>query len=137
VLDAVAHVLTAGYNYKRTTLITTHFANRPPATGRKEDTMGDRIGERMRCHLTEMCVCLEMQAQDSPEGWGSAIRMVGYYSSARCFKTSTRGASTAGASPNRTPPHRNQKRIRGFNPGIKRLSACFRAPRRIFRPNFV
>jgi DNA replication protein DnaC len=72
VLDTVAHVLSARYNYKRTTLVTTNFANRPPTTGGKEDTLGDRIGERMRSRLAEMCVCLEVHGEDFRQRAGAA-----------------------------------------------------------------
>jgi DNA replication protein DnaC len=71
VLDTVAHVLSNRYNYKRTTLITTNFANRAPATG-TEDTLGDRIGERMRSRLAEMCVCLEVRGEDFRQRAGAA-----------------------------------------------------------------
>ena len=72
VLDTVAHVLSARYNYKRTTLVTTNFADRPPPTGGKEDTLGDRIGERMRSRLAEMCVCLEVRGEDFRQRAGAA-----------------------------------------------------------------
>ena len=73
VWDTVAHVLNGRYNHKRTTIITTNFANRPPATGpTKEDTLGDRIGERMRSRLAEMCVCLEVQGEDFRQTAGAA-----------------------------------------------------------------
>jgi DNA replication protein DnaC len=68
----VAHVLTPRYNYKRTTLVTTNFANRSPATGGKEGTLGDRIGERMRSRLAEMCVCLEVDGEDFRQRAGAA-----------------------------------------------------------------
>jgi DNA replication protein DnaC len=74
VWDTVAHVLNARYNHKRTTIITTNFANRPPgaATPTREDTLGDRIGERMRSRLVEMCVCLEVQGDDFRQTAGAA-----------------------------------------------------------------
>jgi DNA replication protein DnaC len=72
VLDTVAHVLTSRYNYKRTTLVTTNFANLPPATGGREDTLGDRIGERMRSRLAEMCVSLDVQGEDFRQRAGAA-----------------------------------------------------------------
>jgi len=71
VWDTVAHILNTRYNERRTTIITTNFANLPPLSGAKEegkssreDTLGDRIGERMRSRLQEMCVVIEMQGQD-------------------------------------------------------------------------
>ncbi len=87
VWDTVAHVLNTRYNDKKTTLITTNYANLPSAfaqtsssitdrdvsrssaanaAGRamREETLGDRIGERMRSRLQEMCITLSMQGDD-------------------------------------------------------------------------
>jgi DNA replication protein DnaC len=72
VWDTVAQVLNARYNHKRTTIITTNFANRAPASGGKEDTLGDRIGERMRSRLAEMCVSIEVQGADFRQTAGEA-----------------------------------------------------------------
>ena len=75
VWDTVAHILNTRYNDRRTTIITTNYANLPPlgmdsASGNspraamREETLGDRIGERMRSRLQEMCVVVEMQGDD-------------------------------------------------------------------------
>ena len=77
VWDTVAHILNTRYNDRRTTIITTNYANLPPlgmaategaATqarmAMREETLGDRIGERMRSRLQEMCVIVEMQGED-------------------------------------------------------------------------
>jgi DNA replication protein DnaC len=69
VWDTVAHILNTRYNDRRTTIITTNYANGAPlstvADGRvREETLGDRIGERMRSRLQEMCVVVEMQGED-------------------------------------------------------------------------
>jgi DNA replication protein DnaC len=73
VWDTVAQVLNARYNHKRTTIITTNFANLPPAAGpTKDDTLGDRIGERMRSRLAEMCVCIELKGEDFRQRAGNA-----------------------------------------------------------------
>ena len=75
VWDTVAHILNTRYNDRRTTIITTNYANAGPlgadsgATGSaraamREETLGDRIGERMRSRLQEMCVVVEMQGED-------------------------------------------------------------------------
>ena len=71
VWDTVAHILNTRYNDRRTTIITTNYANAGPlgteAGGRtlvREETLGDRIGERMRSRLQEMCVVVEMQGED-------------------------------------------------------------------------
>jgi len=75
VWDTVAHILNTRYNDRRTTIITTNYANVPPLgqdSGQgsglraavREETLGDRIGERMRSRLQEMCVVIEMQGED-------------------------------------------------------------------------
>jgi DNA replication protein DnaC len=75
VWDTVAHILNTRYNDRRTTIITTNYANVPPlgAGGHearsvrelsREETLGDRIGERMRSRLQEMCVVIEIHGED-------------------------------------------------------------------------
>lgn len=71
VWDTVAHILNTRYNDRRTTIITTNYTNLPPggveASARsavREETLGDRIGERMRSRLQEMCVVVEMAGAD-------------------------------------------------------------------------
>ncbi len=86
VWDTVAHILNTRYNDKRTTLITTNYPNQPSAlvqsqsaassvTDRdvsrsaatrvmREETLGDRIGERMRSRLQEMCITVSMHGDD-------------------------------------------------------------------------
>jgi len=74
VWDTVALVLNTRYNDKRTTVITTNYADQPPggsANGSssvsraiREETLGDRIGERMRSRLSEMCVMIDMRGED-------------------------------------------------------------------------
>lgn len=78
VWDTVAHILNTRYNDCRTTIITTNYANLPPlgaeapGTSRisdarasmREETLGDRIGERMRSRLQEMCVVVDMHGED-------------------------------------------------------------------------
>jgi len=75
VWDTVAQVLNSRYNDRLTTIITTNYANTAPlgidsgAVGQirasmREETLGDRIGERMRSRLQEMCVVVEMHGED-------------------------------------------------------------------------
>ena len=88
VWDTVAHVLNTRYNDKKTTLITTNYPNLAPgfiqtqstsvsdrdvsrsgpttaaARAMREETLGDRIGERMRSRLQEMCISVTMQGAD-------------------------------------------------------------------------
>jgi DNA replication protein DnaC len=86
VWDTVAHVLNSRYNDRQTTIITTNYPNSKPLaeiTGRylgktgaaQEDadrviggeTLGDRIGVRMRSRLQEMCVVVDMYGKDFRE----------------------------------------------------------------------
>ena len=72
VWDNVALILNTRYNNKLTTLITTNYPDLPPGAGAKTDaeraarelTLGDRIGERMRSRLAEMCIRIEMTGKD-------------------------------------------------------------------------
>jgi len=79
--DTIRLILNTRYNENLTTIITTNFADQPAAgavdpDGRitesfettraagKRDTLGDRIGERMRSRLHEMCRLIEMEGRD-------------------------------------------------------------------------
>ncbi len=77
VWDTVSLVLNTRYNEKRTTIITTNFADQPAGAlagqsssasaasrATRDETLGDRIGERMRSRLHEMCRKIEMQGDD-------------------------------------------------------------------------
>lgn len=79
VWDTVAHILNTRYNDKRTTIITTNYADAAPggvATGpqraMRDETLGDRIGERMRSRLAEMCVTVQMHGADFRQKVGRA-----------------------------------------------------------------
>jgi DNA replication protein DnaC len=76
VLDIIGLVLNARYNERRMTILTTNYLDetaapengaRLPGGQRvvvKEDTLGDRIGARMRSRLYEMCRTVEVNAPD-------------------------------------------------------------------------
>jgi len=72
VWDTVALILNTRYNDKQTTIITTNYADLAAGGGAKSDaeraarepTLGDRIGDRMRSRLAEMCVRIEMTGKD-------------------------------------------------------------------------
>ena len=69
VRDTVAHIINSRYNDKRVTLITTNYVDAPASrpqggTVVREDTLTDRIGERMRSRLYEMCKVVGMEAED-------------------------------------------------------------------------
>ena len=79
VFDTVNYVLNSRYNDNKTTIITTNFPD-APEQGRVDDdsprsfsaaeraarreTLGDRIGERMRSRLHEMCKKVEIEGSD-------------------------------------------------------------------------
>ncbi len=85
VWDTVSLILNTRYNDKRTTIITTNFPDEPEApVGRlssareqaqraaRKETLGDRIGERMRSRLHEMCRKVEMAGNDFRQRVSSA-----------------------------------------------------------------
>ena len=70
--DTVALILNTRYNDKQRTIITTNYPNRLAGGGGKTDaeraaselTLGDRIGDRMRSRLAEMCIPIEIIGED-------------------------------------------------------------------------
>lgn len=77
VWDTVSHILNSRYNDKKTTIVTTNFPNLAPGEfmgGRgpgesarhaaRGETLGDRITERMRSRLLEMCKVVELGGSD-------------------------------------------------------------------------
>jgi DNA replication protein DnaC len=82
VFDTVNYILNSRYNDNKTTIITTNFPDRPEqdrmegddsrsysAADRaaRRETLGDRIGERMRSRLHEMCKKVEIEGPDYRE----------------------------------------------------------------------
>ncbi len=78
VWDTVSLILNTRYNDNRTTIITTNFDDRPagavagPRSAAREETLGDRIGERMRSRLHEMCRIIKMEGEDFRKNFRSA-----------------------------------------------------------------
>jgi len=82
VWDTVSLILNTRYNDNRTTIITTNFADEPAASTMRslsparaavrEETLGDRIGERMRSRLHEMCRIVKMEGPDFRQKFKSA-----------------------------------------------------------------
>ena len=68
----MALILNSRYNDKQSTIITTNYPDLPAASGSLSDaeragrdlTLGDRIGDRMRSRLAEMCMPIEMKGKD-------------------------------------------------------------------------
>ena len=75
-LETVSHVLNKRYNEKRVTLLTTNYldAETSPLSARlpsgqaisvpREETLTDRIGQRVRSRLYEMCRTVEISSAD-------------------------------------------------------------------------
>jgi DNA replication protein DnaC len=86
VWDTVSLILNSRYNESRTTIITTNYpddsaqdahANSTSEFSRaqraiRRETLGDRIGERMRSRLHEMCRIVTMEGQDFRQKFRSA-----------------------------------------------------------------
>jgi DNA replication protein DnaC len=82
VWDTVSLILNTRYNDNRTTIISTNFADEPAASAlrslpparaaTREETLGDRIGERMRSRLHEMCRIVKMEGPDFRQKFKSA-----------------------------------------------------------------
>ncbi len=78
VWDTVSLVLNTRYNNNRTTIITTNFRDGAPGAlsgpraASREETLGDRIGERMRSRLHEMCRIISMEGEDFRQKFRSA-----------------------------------------------------------------
>lgn len=84
VWDTVSYILNSRYNEQKTTIITTNFADAPSGTAQKEnsrlekkprdehdaraaareETLGDRITDRMRSRLLDMCRVRTMKGAD-------------------------------------------------------------------------
>jgi len=82
VWDTVSLILNTRYNDNRTTIITTNFEDQPAAAVNgsisparaavRGETLGDRIGERMRSRLHEMCRIVTLDGADFRQKYRSA-----------------------------------------------------------------
>ncbi|MGC2194993.1 MAG: ATP-binding protein [Terriglobales bacterium] len=81
VWDTVSLILNTRYNNNRTTIITTNFEDQAaagvmismsPTRAVREETLGDRIGERMRSRLHEMCRIIKLDGLDFRQKFRSA-----------------------------------------------------------------
>src|SRR5438552_6115832 len=78
VWDTVSLILNTRYNDNRTTIITTNFDDKPagaiggPRGAARDETLGDRLGERMRSRLNEMCRIIKMDGEDFRQKFRSA-----------------------------------------------------------------
>lgn len=69
VWDAVSLILNTRYNENRTVIITTNYPDGPsalaegvegPQRSTRDDTLGDRVGDRMRSRIHEMCRIIKL-----------------------------------------------------------------------------
>jgi DNA replication protein DnaC len=87
VLDTIGLVLNARYNARLMTLITTNYLDATKSDGKaartpqgetmktvREDTLAERIGERMRSRLFEMCRTIEVHSTDFRREVGQSSR---------------------------------------------------------------
>jgi DNA replication protein DnaC len=82
VWDTVSLILNTRYNNNRTTIITTNFEDQPAGgangtvsmarNASRSETLVDRIGERMRSRLHEMCRVIKMEGEDFRQKFRSA-----------------------------------------------------------------
>jgi DNA replication protein DnaC len=82
VWDTVSLILNTRYNDNRITIITTNFDDQPAAgvtnslssarAASRAETLGDRIGERMRSRLHEMCRIITLDGADFRQKFRSA-----------------------------------------------------------------
>lgn len=113
--DTIARVINARYNDGRTTIVTTNLPNLPPIgvierdnfAPMRRETLGDRIGERMRSRLQEMCVVVEMAGKDFRQSKpGRASFAPRKYTAAELFTlgpTEGKKGKTGENSPSATP----------------------------------
>ena len=67
VRDTVGYILNYRYNENKVTILTTNFPDEPSGTTPRKgisDSLTDRIGERMRSRLYEMCKTVTMVGSD-------------------------------------------------------------------------
>lgn len=62
VRDTMMQIINARYNDKRLTIFTTNYHDRPH--NQTEETLADRIGERLRSRLYEMCKSVVIEGED-------------------------------------------------------------------------
>jgi DNA replication protein DnaC len=87
-LETVGHILNTRYNDKRATVITTNYLDTPAVpsgtlrfpsgqgvSAAREDTLADRVGQRIRSRLMEMCRTVDIVAPDFRERFRQASHL--------------------------------------------------------------
>jgi DNA replication protein DnaC len=70
VLETLGLILNERYNSRRLTIVTTNRLDAPP---RPEESLADRIGERLSSRLAEMCWTVRFDGADFRKTYGSAM----------------------------------------------------------------
>jgi DNA replication protein DnaC len=85
VWDAVSLILNTRYNENRTVIITTNYPDGPSALAERvegpqgsirDETLGDRIGDRMRSRIHEMCRIIKLSSM-TPDFRNGNARLTG------------------------------------------------------------
>jgi len=80
VQDTMTHIINSRYNDKRVTIFTSNFPDRTPEGRtedpqiRREETLIDRVGQRLRSRLYEMCKVVKIEGED----FRMTVRQAGY-----------------------------------------------------------
>ncbi|HEY6147465.1 MAG TPA: ATP-binding protein [Thermoanaerobaculia bacterium] len=64
VLDVLYNLLNTRYNRKRITIVTSNFEDEPDKDSGERDRLEDRVGNRIRSRLFEMCLMVTMRGDD-------------------------------------------------------------------------
>jgi DNA replication protein DnaC len=66
--DTIGVIINERYNAKRLTIVTTNRRDRGQPNVRDGESLADRVGERVRSRLAEMCRLVEMEGDDFRRG---------------------------------------------------------------------
>ena len=64
VLDVLYNLLNTRYNRKKITIVTSNFEDEPDTAAGERDRLEDRVGNRIRSRLFEMCLIVAMRGDD-------------------------------------------------------------------------
>lgn len=64
VLDVLYNLLNTRYNRRKITIVTSNFEDEPDSTAGERDRLEDRVGNRIRSRLFEMCLMVPMRGDD-------------------------------------------------------------------------
>ena len=64
VLDVLYNLLNTRYNRKKITIVTSNFEDEPDVAAGERDRLEDRVGNRIRSRLFEMCLMVPLRGED-------------------------------------------------------------------------